>query len=389
MVPSRFLQRLKAFTGKEVWDAHDEGAASAIAASRATLDTPEPAPPLAAPAPEARSGAVPAHVSASPRSRPWCAIPTRSSRATSSSSTRSMPIAVTPGAADRGTIIHDVLGRFAEQIIRRRCRRMRWRTCSQRGADAFADIAEAYPELYAEWWPRFSGSRPSSCVLGRSAAAPHLVEVYAERSGALPIPLAGRHDLHPARPRRPDRAPPRRRLRHHRFQDRPAARRQGGLCRLLAAADARGDDADGGRVQGPARARRRRRSCSTCTPPAGASRIEAARDRDRRAKETRPVAEIVEEHRRRFEGMIARYAKGEAAYLSRPFPKYARRYLGIRPSGAREGMVAGERGRRRGLRMSTDLVIPRLHQGCAAPRRRTRAPRPGCRPMRAPARPRC
>mgnify|MGYP006149110367 CR=1 FL=1 len=43
-------------------------------------------------------------------------------------------------------------------------------------------------------------------------------------------------------------------------------------------------------------------------------------------KETRPVAEIVEEHRRRFEGMIVRYAKGEAAYLSRPFPKYARRF---------------------------------------------------------------
>ena len=30
--------------------------------------------------------------------------------------------------------------------------------------------------------------------------------------------------------------------------------------------------------------------------------------------EERSVAEIVEEHRRRFEGMIARFAKGEAAY---------------------------------------------------------------------------
>ena len=43
-------------------------------------------------------------------------------------------------------------------------------------------------------------------------------------------------------------------------------------------------------------------------------------------KETRLVSEIVEEHARRFEGMIARFAKGEAPYLSRPFPKYARRY---------------------------------------------------------------
>ena len=42
--------------------------------------------------------------------------------------------------------------------------------------------------------------------------------------------------------------------------------------------------------------------------------------------EERSVAEIVEEHRRRFEGMIARFAKGESAYVSRPFPKYARRF---------------------------------------------------------------
>jgi ATP-dependent helicase/nuclease subunit B len=42
--------------------------------------------------------------------------------------------------------------------------------------------------------------------------------------------------------------------------------------------------------------------------------------------EERSVDEIVEEHRRRFEGMIARYAAGEAGFVSRPFPKYARRF---------------------------------------------------------------
>jgi ATP-dependent helicase/nuclease subunit B len=38
------------------------------------------------------------------------------------------------------------------------------------------------------------------------------------------------------------------------------------------------------------------------------------------------VDEIVAEHRRRFEGMIARYAAGETGFVSRPFPKYARRF---------------------------------------------------------------
>jgi ATP-dependent helicase/nuclease subunit B len=42
--------------------------------------------------------------------------------------------------------------------------------------------------------------------------------------------------------------------------------------------------------------------------------------------EERSVDDIVEEHRRRFEGMIARYAAGETGFLSRPFPKYARRF---------------------------------------------------------------
>jgi ATP-dependent helicase/nuclease subunit B len=42
--------------------------------------------------------------------------------------------------------------------------------------------------------------------------------------------------------------------------------------------------------------------------------------------EERSVDEIVAEHRRRFTGLIARYAAGEVGFLSRPFPKYARRF---------------------------------------------------------------
>ena len=60
-----------------------------------------------------------------------------------------------------------------------------------------------------------------------------------------------------------------------------------------------------------------------------------------------------------FEGMIVRYTKGEAAYLSRPFPKYARRYSEYDHLGPREGMVACERrGRPRGPNEHRGLVIP-------------------------------
>lgn len=42
--------------------------------------------------------------------------------------------------------------------------------------------------------------------------------------------------------------------------------------------------------------------------------------------ETREVAEIVAEHTTRFRGLVARFLAGEAAYTSRPYPKFAKSY---------------------------------------------------------------
>jgi len=40
----------------------------------------------------------------------------------------------------------------------------------------------------------------------------------------------------------------------------------------------------------------------------------------------RSVADIVEEHRTKLAELVGRYVSGEAAYLSRPYPKYAKRF---------------------------------------------------------------
>jgi ATP-dependent helicase/nuclease subunit B len=40
----------------------------------------------------------------------------------------------------------------------------------------------------------------------------------------------------------------------------------------------------------------------------------------------RTVPEIVVSHRRGLEQLLSRYAAGETGYLSRPFPKFARKY---------------------------------------------------------------
>jgi ATP-dependent helicase/nuclease subunit B len=42
--------------------------------------------------------------------------------------------------------------------------------------------------------------------------------------------------------------------------------------------------------------------------------------------DNRSVADIVEEHRQRLAELVARYISGDTAYLSRPYPKYAKRF---------------------------------------------------------------
>ncbi|WP_134495531.1 hypothetical protein, partial [Microvirga pakistanensis] len=51
MVPSRFLQRLKAFTGREAWNAMLKSGEYYRRRAR-TLDTPKPAPALPRPRPK-------------------------------------------------------------------------------------------------------------------------------------------------------------------------------------------------------------------------------------------------------------------------------------------------------------------------------------------------
>ena len=191
------------------------------------------------------------------------------------------------------------------------------------GTDAFAEIAEAYPELYAEWWPRFT-RLATEFVVWEQDRRPDLVEVYAERSGRLSIPL-------------PDGTIFNLRARADRIEQ----RRDGGFTII----DFKTGQPPGvkevyagfspqltleammlmkGAFKGLPMAKETPDLIYIHTT--GGREPIKPREIGPTGKETRPVAEIVEEHRRRFEGMIARFAKGEAAYVSRPFPKYARRF---------------------------------------------------------------
>ncbi|HEU4519343.1 MAG TPA: double-strand break repair protein AddB, partial [Microvirga sp.] len=320
MVPSRFLQRLKAFSGDAAWE-RMTAAGDCYRRFARILDTPQPAPPLPRPAPRPDPALFPRSLSVTEIETlvrdPYSIFARHILKLEALE-----PLAGSPDAARRGTLIHAVLGSFAEAYPQGLPAHA-LEDLLARGEDAFAPIEKAFPELYAEWWPRFQRLATAYVVWEQSRRL-DLAEIFPERSGALTITL-------------PDGTPFTLRAR----ADRIERRRDGafaiidfktgqppGLKEVFAgfspqltleammlmkgafngipAAAATPDllyiHTSGGRT--PLDPRR-------IGPPPG---------------ETRSLAELVEEHRVKFEGMIARYASGEMPYRSRPFAKYARRF---------------------------------------------------------------
>ncbi|NIX75808.1 double-strand break repair protein AddB [Microvirga terricola] len=320
MVPSRFLQRLKAFTGEAIW-AERVKAGDRYRRLARHLDTPAPTPPLPRPRPKPDPKLFPRSLSVTEIETlvrdPYAIFARHILKLDALDA-----VAVAPSAADRGTIIHDVLGGFG-QAHPRVMPAAALDELIKRGEDAFAGTKKAFPELYAEWWPRFQ-RLATAFIMWEEGRRPDLAEVFAERSGKLAIPLADGSFF--TLRARADRIEQRRdggftiidfktgqppgvkevyagfspqltleamMLMKGAFKDMPTAKEAPDLLYL---------HTTGGR------------------DPMKPREIKPGRD------ETRSVAEIVEEHRRRFEGMIARFAKGESAYVSRPFAKYARRF---------------------------------------------------------------
>ncbi|MBM6594668.1 double-strand break repair protein AddB [Microvirga pudoricolor] len=320
MVPSRFLQRLKAFTGKDVWGEMTRAGERFRRLARA-LDTPAPAPPLPRPRPKPDPALFPRSLSVTEIETlvrdPYSIFARHILKLDALD-----PIAVAPSAAERGTIIHEVLGDFGMRYPKALPAHALQDLLTE-GAKRFDPLRDAYPELYAEWWPRFE-RLAAAFMVWEEQRRPTLGEIYAERSGKLAIPLAdGTVFTLRARADRIERRrdggfsiidfktgqPPGVRevyagfspqltleavmLMKGAFKDVPAAKDTPDLIYV---------HTTGGRE------------------PLKPREIKPGKD------EERSVPEIVEEHRRRFEGMIARYAAGEQAYVSRPFPKYARRF---------------------------------------------------------------
>jgi ATP-dependent helicase/nuclease subunit B len=320
MVPSRFLQRIRAFAGEDVWR-DMAGAGERYLRLARVLETPEPAPPLPRSAPKPDPALFPRTLSVTEIETlvrdPYSIFARHVLKLDALE-----PIAEAPTAARRGTIIHDVLGEFAkdhpgplpphalEDLI-------------QRGENEFGDIKDNFPELYAEWWPRFE-RLAAAFVVWEAARRADIAAVHVERSGALPIPL-------------PDGGTFTLRAR----ADRIEARRDGGFTIIdfkTGTPPSTKEVFAGFSPQLTLEAAMlmegafQNLPASPATPEliyvhtSGGRKPLKPREIEPQSGDGRSVSDVVAEHRRKLAELVGRYVSGEGAYLSRPYPKYAKRF---------------------------------------------------------------
>ncbi|MDQ0449745.1 double-strand break repair protein AddB [Methylobacterium aerolatum] len=184
-VPSRLIQRMRAFAGEAAWD----GALTAgrrLAALAAALDTAPPQPRLKRPAPRPDPALFPRALSVTEIEtlvRDPYAIFARHVLGLDPLE----PLAALPGAGERGSLVHRVFSEFTvahpQALPAQADQRL-----FQIAQNIFAPINDTYPSLYAEWWPRYD--RMARAYLPWEAARrTGLTRIHAEVSGRWVIPM--------------------------------------------------------------------------------------------------------------------------------------------------------------------------------------------------------
>lgn len=318
-VPSRFLARLHAFAGDRVWSeivARGERYRRLAAA----LDAPRPVRPLRRPAPRPGPERFPRRLSVTEVEMlvrdPYAIFAKHVLRLEPLDA-----LAVQPSAADRGTVVHDVLGAFVEahpgdlpadaeaELL-------------QRGADAFRPVADTYPELHALWWPAFARFVPYYLEWERERRG-RLSAIHVERSGAVAIPI-GAGDVFTLRGR----------------ADRIEYGRDGEAAIIdfkTGRVPTDKEVAVGFSPQLTLEAAMLMRSGFAGVPGANATptlayvKIGGRKGIDPHEiappkKDARSMAAIVDEHVAGLEKLVRRYAVEGAGYMSRPYAQFASRY---------------------------------------------------------------
>jgi ATP-dependent helicase/nuclease subunit B len=320
-VPSRFLQRLKAFSGDAVWS-EAIGRGNRLRGYARVLETPMAAAALSRPAPKPGAALV-------PRSLSVTEIETLIRDPYSIYAKHVLkldpldPVAAPPSAADRGTIVHDLLAEFVAQYpdaLPGPDKALDF--FLEKGAERFAEIEALSPRLHAEWWPRFLAVA-EAFIAWETRRRPELKKIHVETSGKLPIRLrdGSTFELRARADRIEIRtdggatlldfktgAPPSAKVVYAGFSPQ---------LTLQAAMLARGAFKDIAATEPPELVYVH---TSGGRDPLKPKPIEPPR------KDAPPVPQLIEDHLRRLTGLLSRYASGEAGFMSRPYAQYARKY---------------------------------------------------------------
>ncbi|MCS0494867.1 double-strand break repair protein AddB [Ancylobacter sp. MQZ15Z-1] len=179
-VPSRFLQRLAAVSGPARWQAA-LARGDRFRRLAELIDADPPAPRLTRPAPQPKVELRPTQLSVT-EIEAWLRDP-YTIYARHVLRLRPLdPLDQEPNAAERGTAIHEALGRFARAFPRELPDDAEARLAAF-GREAFASL-ETFPAEHALWWARFER------LVGRYIAwertrRPTLARVHAETGGAM------------------------------------------------------------------------------------------------------------------------------------------------------------------------------------------------------------
>jgi ATP-dependent helicase/nuclease subunit B len=185
-VASRFVQRIAALAGDRWEKAKTRG--HRYLAYAHMLDTPAgPPKPVPRPEPEIPVEARPARLSVTDIEH-WLRDPYTIYAKHVLRLVPLDPVDAAPGAADRGSAIHDAIGNFTKKNATGLPAAPEDELLA-RGKESFAPLAD-YPEAQAFWWPRFK--RIAHWFAGwERERRPLLSAVHGETKGRLEIPLGG------------------------------------------------------------------------------------------------------------------------------------------------------------------------------------------------------
>jgi ATP-dependent helicase/nuclease subunit B len=186
-VASRFLQRLAAVAGPDRWNAALERGSRYLAWGR-SLDEPAQARPCPRPEPKPPLEARPTFLSVT-EIEDWLRDP-YTIYAKHILNLRALDAVDTPpGASDRGTFIHEAIGKFSEKFAAG-LPDDPLKELLAAGREAFAAV-EAYPDARAFWWPRFERIARWFVDWERQRRS-KTAAVFVEKRGAHEFDIGGR-----------------------------------------------------------------------------------------------------------------------------------------------------------------------------------------------------